>query len=70
VVLFWPSKGEESAGGEEEQEEKARKGLEVEKDQEEKAKKEYRTSAGERGRRRRSTQERCKGEHQGAAAWP
>jgi hypothetical protein len=34
VVLFWPSKGEESTGGEEKQEEKTRKGQEVEKEQE------------------------------------
>ena len=47
VVLFWPSKGEESTGGEEKQEEKTRKGQEVEKEQDEKAKKEQRTAGGD-----------------------
>ena len=37
VVLFWPSKGEESTEREEKQEEKTRKGQEVEKEQEEKS---------------------------------
>jgi hypothetical protein len=48
VVLFWPSKGEESTGGEGEE-----AGQEVEKEQDEKAKKEQRTPGGERGKRSR-----------------
>jgi hypothetical protein len=57
--------GDESTGGEDEQEMKTREGHAVEKEQEEKAKKEQRTDS-RRGRRRRSRQEAR--EQQGAAA--